>query len=256
MLKKEYPILEFDGVSENYVPIKKNITTAILPECCVLTFFGDAVQDLVAEQNCEVIGELKLETFVLPIYAITGEDGRKVALVHAFGGGPYAAGQLEKLTAMGCKKFIVCGGCGALLPDMQCGELLLPTSAVRDEGTSYHYVAPAREIQMQDEVKTRLCQFLDERDMQYRCVKTWTTDAMYRETVDLIELRRQEGCSVVEMECASFYAVAQYKNVALGVLLYAGDDLSKKTWDSRNWKSAKDVRANLLKIAIEACLQI
>lgn len=256
MIKKEYPILEFDGVSENYVPIKKNITNSILPECCVLAFFGDAVKELVAQQNCEVIGELKLETFVLPIYAIRGENGKTVALLHAFGSGPYAAGQLEKLIAMGCKKFIVCGGCGALLPDMRCGDLLIPTSAVRDEGTSYHYVAPAREIQMRADVKTKVCQFLDERNMPYKCVKTWTTDAMYRETVDMIALRRQEGCGVVEMECASFYAVAQYKQVPLGVLLYAGDDLSNKTWDSREWKNAKNIRLYLLKLAVEICKNI
>lgn len=58
---------------------------------------------------------------------------------------------------------------------------------------------------------------------------------------------------MVEMECASYLAVAQYKDVMLGQLLYAGDDLSGNQWDSRNWKSKTDIRKYLLKLIMDLC---
>ena len=257
MLKREYPIIEFDSNSPNFIPAKKNIVNfSHLPSKCVLSFFGDSIADFVTEFNCKRIGELKLESIILPIYEYITDDNDIIAIMHCLGSGPYAAGQIEKLTAMGCTTFVVCGGCGVLVPEKQCGEIFIPVSAVRDEGTSYHYIPPAREIHIDPAVRDIICNYLEENGIPYQCVKTWTTDAMYRETVDMIELRRNEGCSIVEMECASYYAVARYKQVKLGMVLYAGDDLSGRQWNSRNWKNASDTRTLLLKLSIEICKKI
>lgn len=255
MIKKElYPILEFDSSSHTVIDIIKNINSdELLPERCILSFFGESVKEYVDKNNCRQIGSLKLETIELPIFEII-INNEKVALIHALGSGPYAAGQIEKLSAMGCHKFMVCGGCGVIEKGSQCGEIYIPIAAVRDEGTSYHYVSPSREIKMNSKVLNNLCEFLDGRRISYRCVKTWTTDAMYRETKEMINLRREEGCSVVEMECASFFAVAQYKGIELGQILYAGDDLSGEKWYSRNWKCNFDARYNLLALSIEMVL--
>lgn len=92
---------------------------------------------------------------------------------------------------------------------------------------------------------------LDSMNIPYITGKTWTTDAIYRETADMIELRRSEGCITVEMETAAFLAVSKYYNIPLTQLLYAGDDLSGEKWDSRNWNEQKSVRRNLIDIALE-----
>ena len=149
---------------------------------------------------------------------------------------------------------MICGGCGVLEKGSRCGDIYVPVCAVRDEGTSYHYVSPSREIEMNLEVCGKICSYLSENSIPYQCVKTWTTDAMYRETVDMIELRKKENCRVVEMECASFLAVSQCKGVKLGQLLYAGDDLSDEQWDSRDWKCNYGTRLNLLTLSIEIVL--
>lgn len=81
--------------------------------------------------------------------------------------------------------------------------------------------------------------------------KTWTTDAMYRETPDMIELRRSEGCITVEMEAAAFFAVSEYYDIPLAQLLYAGDDVSGETWDARDWNHKKNVRSNMILTAIQ-----
>ena len=80
---------------------------------------------------------------------------------------------------------------------------------------------------------------------------TWTSDAIYRETPDMVELRRNEGCITVEMEAAAFFAVSRYYNIPLAQLLYAGDDVSGEEWDSRNWNTQKNIRYDLIISAIE-----
>jgi purine-nucleoside phosphorylase len=97
---------------------------------------------------------------------------------------------------------------------------------------------------------------LDERNIPYVEGKTWTTDAPYRETQQMVDLRRAEGCAAVEMEAASLMAVAQFRGVAFGQILYAGDDLSGDEWDTRGWQSRKEIREKLFWLAADACLRL
>lgn len=78
----------------------------------------------------------------------------------AFCGAPGAAVAVEELYAMGCETFIVCGGAGALTNDSKVGEIIVPVSAVRDEGTSYHYLEPSREIECHQETARKVVSYL------------------------------------------------------------------------------------------------
>lgn len=251
MITDKFPILEFDDESRELIDVRKNINEGQqLPKNCVISFFGNIVKNFVSINHCKRIGSLIMETFELGIYEYATKS-QNIAIMHGLGSGPYAAGQIEKLAAMGCEKFIVCGGCGVLEKNSNVGDIYVPVSAVRDEGTSYHYVAPSREIDINPNVEFKICSYLDSQGIAYKKVKTWTTDAMYRETEDMVKRRREEGCHIVEMECASFFAVSQYKQLDIGLILYAGDDLSKKIWDSRNWKNNSSARYNLFLLALE-----
>ena len=99
-------------------------------------------------------------------------------------------------------------------------------------------------------------QVLKQRGVPYLVGKTWTTDAPYRETVGKVQLRKSEGCLTVEMEAASFFAVAQFRRVTFAQMLYGGDDVSGGEWDSRGWTTRADVRHNLFWLAAEACLRL
>jgi uridine phosphorylase len=101
-----------------------------------------------------------------------------------------------------------------------------------------------------------LVKVLQGRGVPYRRGKTWTTDAPYRETPDIIAKRKEEGCLVVEMEAASLMAVAQYRNAILGQVLYGGDDLSGVEWDDRGWVSRSEIREKLFWLCADACLTI
>jgi uridine phosphorylase len=134
------------------------------------------------------------------------------------------------------------------------GHLIVPTSAVRDEGTSYHYLPPGREVDASPEAVAAIERVLQDRGRRYLLSKTWTTDAFYRETPAKVQLRKSEGCLTVEMEAAAFFAVAQFRRVPFAQILYGGDDVSGNEWDHRGWHERASVREVLFWLAAEACL--
>ena len=250
-----YPILEYDLAREALIEPSKVIRPRDVPEHCVICFFQEVIDKVVAEHGATLLARNKWEDGPHPLYEIT-HRGRRLAFFHPSIGGPMAAGLLEEMIAWGCKKFIACGGCGVLEKEIAVGHLILVTSAVRDEGVSYHYLPPAREVLADESVIQALAQTMDRLGVSYRRGKTWTTDAPYRETAAKVALRRQEGCVTVEMEAASFLAVAEFRNVPFGQVLYGGDDLSGAEWDHRSWQSRSEVRENLFWLCAEACLSL
>jgi uridine phosphorylase len=147
-------------------------------------------------------------------------------------------------------------GAGVLRKDIAVGHLIIPTSAIRDEGVSYHYLQPARDVECDPEVVKKIEEEFNNDKIGYIKGKTWTTDSFYRETENKIELRKSEGCVTVEMEAAAFFAVAKFRNVKLGQILYGGDDLSAVAWDNRKWHSRIEIRKNLVDISIRICLSL
>jgi uridine phosphorylase len=136
------------------------------------------------------------------------------------------------------------------------GHLVVPSSALRDEGTSYHYLPPSREVDASPEAVRAIQQTLDDAGVPYVTGKTWTTDAIYRETSTKIARRREEGCLTVEMEAAAFFAVAQFRGITFGQILYGGDDMSGDLWDKRDWDIQTSTREKLFWLAAEACLRL
>ena len=129
--------------------------------------------------------------------------GRDIAIAPAAVGAPLAAGLFEELIARGGRRFIVCGGSGVLDSSIGSGHIVVPTSAIRDEGTSYHYLPPTREVSASAEVVTVIERVLAAHHIDSVSGKTWTTDGIYRETPTKMAMRRAEGCLTVEMETAA-----------------------------------------------------
>ena len=129
---------------------------------------------------------------------------------------------MEDLIALGCRRFVACGGAGVLRGDIAVGHLVVPTAAVREEGTSYRYFPPSREIAPSPAAVTAIRSVLDEAWVAYRAGKTWTTDGYFRETPGKVARRRAEGCLTVEMECSVLCAVARFRGATVGQILYGG----------------------------------
>jgi uridine phosphorylase len=250
-----YPILEFDPSPEAFLEPSRIIQARDLPEHCVICFFGEVIEKVIAEHDAKIAVKNRWEDGPHNIYEIAYK-GRRLAFFHPGVGAPIAAGLFEEAIAYGCRKFIACGGCGVLEKDMAVGHLVVVSGAVRDEGVSYHYLPPGREVTADQAGVRALVNTLDERGLPYQVGKTWTTDAPYRETMNKIKNRREEGCLTVEMESASLIAVARFRNVTFGQVLYGGDDLSGLEWDNREWQSRSEVRENLFWLSADACLSL
>jgi uridine phosphorylase len=221
----------------------------------VICFFREVIDKVVAEQDAKVVVQNRWEDGPHNIYEIS-HRGRRLAFFHPGVGAPIAVGLFEEAIAFGCRKFIACGGCGVLEKDIAVGHLIVVSGAIRDEGVSYHYLPASREVTANTNGVNALVNTMSERGIPYRVGKTWTTDAPYRETVDKIGKRREEGCLTVEMESASLIAVAQFRKVIFGQALYGGDDLSGLEWDHRHWQSRSDIRENLFWLCADACLSL
>jgi uridine phosphorylase len=176
-----------------------------------------------------------------------------MAVMHPGVGSALAAGFMEEAIAIGGRKIIACGGAGALQKDLTLGHLIVPTSAVRDEGASYHYLPPSREVKPDPKAVLAILKTLKKHRIPYLTGKTWSTDGLFRETRNKVAMRRKEGCLSVEMECAAFMAVGKYRKIRCGQILYSGDDLSGKTHNTRNWLHQTSIREKVFWLAAEAC---
>jgi uridine phosphorylase len=253
--REEYPILEYDPTPEAMIEPGRVIQPLDVPERCVVCFFQEVITGLQEEGRVKPIKEWRWEDGAHPLYELEVQGGR-LALFHPGVGAPVAAGLLEAAIALGCRKFIACGGAGVLDSDVAVGHIIVPQAAVRDEGTSYHYLPPGREVAASPEGVAAIEKVLQEHGCDYLVAKTWTTDAPYRETRAKVRLRRAEGCLAVEMEAAAFFAVAQFRGVPFAQMLYGGDDVGGDEWDTRDWYRRFSVRERLFWLAVEACLAL
>jgi uridine phosphorylase len=249
------PILEYDPTRVAFIEPSKVNQPRDIPEHCVICFFKDVLDRVIFEHSARIVAENRWEDGHHPVYEIAYQNQR-LAFFHPGVGAPLAASLLEEVIAFGCTKFIACGGCGVLAKDIAVGNLIVVSAAVRDEGVSYHYLPPSREVIADETAVNALSALLKRREIPFRIGKTWTTDAPYRETAHKIAKRKEEGCLVVEMEAAGLMAVARFRNAVFGQVLYAGDDLSGQEWDHRAWQSRASIRESLFWLCADACLAL
>jgi uridine phosphorylase len=189
------------------------------------------------------------------VYKMEYEE-KTIAVAHPGIGAALAAGTLEELIALGCRRFVACGSAGVLKPELKRGAVIIPRLAVRDEGTSYHYCPPAREIEMDAVIVRKLEKVLMKQGISYEIGKTWTTDGFYRETKGKVANRGAEGCLTVDMECSALIAVAEFRDVAFGQYLAVADDVSGDEWDPRNVDDRLSFNEKVFWLSVEACMSL
>lgn len=254
-MQREYPILEFDPSQTAIVqPGAFSHVRRVedVPEHCVICFFPEVIAQVVADHTPALVKNLRSEIGKHPVYVLNEAD-RRTVFFHPGVGAPLAVALLEEVIALGCRKFIACGSAGVLNAEIAVGHLVVPSSAVRDEGVSYHYLPPSREAAASPEGVAAIEATLRANQVDYILGKTWTTDAIYRETAAKVALRRSEGCITVEMEAASFFACAHFRQVTFAQILYGGDDVSGDAWDHRHWSKQISTRERLFWLSVEAC---
>ena len=187
-----------------------------------------------------------------PLYR-TLVHGVSLGLMMLRVGAPMAAMQLEDLYAWGAEQVIVFGTCGVMNRSIGDCAIILPDRAIREEGTSYHYLPPSREIAANIGTLDLMQRFFAEKSVSHMTGKVWSTDAFFRETPDKVARYRSEGCLAAEMECSALNAVAQFRGKRLAQFLYSADNLDSAIWDMRSLSNDANLESKftLMELALE-----
>ncbi len=227
------------------------------PETVVSIFSRHLFDEVLAFLGGKMIAFSKDVDGEWPIYAVNYR-GRRFGFCKARLGAPACVGFFENVIAFGARRVILLGNCGVLDKSIEDCGVIIPTRAIRDEGTSYHYAPPADYIDVNRRHVDEFKQVLRERGYPFVEGTTWTTDAFYRETRAKIERRRQMGAICVEMECAAMQAMCDFRGVEFFQFLYAGDNLDHSSWDPRSLSGSVrlDDKAKIALLAFELAARI
>ena len=192
-----------------------------------------------------------------PIYEVEYK-GKRFAMFKSMVGEPLCVEQYEDIIAMGSKRLILLGNCGVLDKKIEDCGIIIPTKAIRDEGTSYHYAEPCDTISVNHRYKDEFKEVLKEFGYPYVEGITLTTDACYRETRDKVARRKEMGAVCVEMECAGMQALCDFRGTEFFQFFYAGDNLDHTSWEPRSLSGSTrlDERSKIMLLAFGLGLKI
>ena len=203
------------------------------PETVVSIFSHQLFASLVSDLDGKQIAETQDVDGVWPIYEVAYQ-GKRFAFCKARLGAPASVGVFEEVIAMGAKRIILLGNCGVLDKSIADCGIIIPTRAIRDEGTSYHYAPAADYIDVNNRYIPEFVEVLEKCGYPYVKGITWTTDAFYRETPAKVAARKAMGAVCVEMVCAAMQALCNFRGVEFFQYFYAGDNLDHESWDPRS----------------------
>ena len=248
---------EFENVPAVIEPTDRSLLSG--GEICdtiILSFNGEILERVKQIDGVYEGGYLTNLNGKLPWY-IYEKGGSKVAVAMATIGAPMVVGLLEELKARGFNNFIVLGSCGVLDQSIQADKIILPSSALRDEGTSYHYAPASDEIAYEQFLLLTMEKALDKAGIEHIRTKSWTTDAFYRETAAKVKRRLAAGAKVVDMEASAIMAWSQYRQAKVYQFFYTADyvDHHNHEWDARREDRKADAMT-FFKIAVDIALEL
>ena len=164
------------------------------------------------------------------LYSFT-ETSSPVGVVGNFGfGAPVAVTLSEVLIAAGVNRIINIGVAGTLQKHIDIGDIVVCEKAIRDEGTSYHYLEPDTYAYPHPELTDHIKTILDKNGTEYFIGPSWTIDAPYRETIAEVVKYQEEGVLTVEMEASALFALGTHRNVEVGSIFTISDSLADLKW--------------------------
>ena len=229
MVLEEYD----ENINSTFNPYEVENVIDGFPKIGVTCFSKKLLEQLVSKFDGVEIALSSNANGKLPIYKIN-YDGKEIALFISRVGAAACVVQYEEVFAMGLEKLVVFGTCGVLDKSIDDLAIIVPNLAIRDEGTSYHYLKSSREVTVNPKYQEEFLKLLKEHNYSYIIGKVWTTDAPYRETRKKVLDRKNEGCVCVDMECSAISAMAKFRNKEVFQFFYAADNLDSAKWDKRS----------------------
>ncbi len=199
------------------VRVERNLPRDPVPDICVLEFDGDLTDWLVAAGLAKrwhpwACFHTSMQTVEV--------DGDNVGLIARTIGGPYSVLVAEQLAASGARVILGLTSAGRVSPHLNIPSLVLPTEALRDEGTSYHYLSATETVDGDLGLTAALEQELVGLGLPIVTGTVWTTDAPYRETAEQLERHSRNGILAVEMQAASLLAFGAARRVRCGIVAH------------------------------------
>lgn len=208
-------------------PLKRKSDPDLGPEAMLVIIASDLDYVLETAQS-RVRSSHDMGYFKL--HRLERETGYCISISGPFLGAPHAAMGMEKMIALGAKRIFVLGWCGSLQPDVRIGNLIIPTDARSEEGTSRHYPIGERAAETAGALTARLEDALKDSGLTYRKGPVWTTDAPYRETPSKILKYQAMGILAVDMEMSALITLGVYRSVQVAGLLVVSDELFDLKW--------------------------
>ena len=249
---------EFDNNKEAIInPNNFHNKIENMPEVAIACFSHKLFDKIVAGGKCIKIAELHNTGEYKNVYEIE-YNGHRFALFKVGVGAPVAVGDIEDIHAMGVNKFIIFGNCGVLDDSIDDCSVIIPNKALRDEGTSFHYMEPSISVDLNKKYVSEFKGILGRFGYSYTEGATWTTDAFYRETRDKVNRRKAEGAITVEMEASALQAVCDFRGCELFIFFYAGDNLAGDEYDKRSLSGdiKLDEKSRIAYLALELACKI
>jgi uridine phosphorylase len=174
----------------------------------------------------------RVSGFLGDLYLLNRTKG-KIGVMGNFGiGAPVVANLAEEMIAWGTKQLVILSLAGSLQPNLSPGDIVICNQAIRDEGTSYHYLPAEKYVNASAEFVTSLSVAFKQRNLPHSIGGTWSTDAPYRESQAEALLHRTEGILAVDMESAGLFAVAEVRGVKSTSVFVIGDSLANPQWSA------------------------
>ncbi|XMB85623.1 nucleoside phosphorylase [Mycoplasmatota bacterium WC44] len=247
-----YPILEFDPSKSVITP--RSDSSIEFNSHLIICFYNDIIEHYKKNNKITKVTTFKSEIGEYPLYNLK-YNSKDISILHSPSGAPMAVGLLEEAVACGAKYVVAFGTCGVLDSEKE-DRVFVPYSAVRDEGTSYHYMKPSKELALNPKVIDVLVSVMKNHNIDYNLTKTWSTDGVFRTTKDKVKRRMMDGCLTVEMECSALAAASEFRNVKFGQIFYSGLEDPELTLNKKEWTRRELLKKQLFWVAAEACLML
>lgn len=230
-----YSFPAFDGKHEEQPLVgpdheieASGLSPADFPDVVVVCYQPELFE-YVRENHAE--RELFADHYMIDLVVLEDE---RIGVVGDFGiGAPATAMVVEALGAGGVEAFLSTGYAGCLQTDVQTSDVIVTNEAIRDEGTSHHYLEPAERVEPTPELAADARAAAVDADRTAHEGPTWTIDAAYRETRPEIEQYAEDGVLTVEMEAAAVFAVARHHGYEAAALLIVSDYLGTEEWEPK-----------------------
>jgi uridine phosphorylase len=223
--------------------LQKRLPSTAVPEVCVLDPDGDIVRYLRAAGRAE--RHPGWACYHTDLYAFRHE-GREYGIVGCAVGAAFAVLIAEELFASGCRLLISVTSAGQIAPVRATPYFVVIERALRDEGTSYHYMPPSEYSEVDSHLAKIVQKALASAGVSATAGATWTTDAPFRETQQAIEAALQAGILAVEMEAAALYAFAGAAGADVLCLAHVTNTMGQAGQDFE--KGEADGAADALKV--------